>query len=95
MLKTLFVFGVIYLYIFYWAKFLVKNPIEIDLRTICDYRINNKNFENIDKVLLHSNSKKIAKYLSEMNKEAQDEILLDYARSKNLQWKCNRHITLR
>ncbi len=92
MIRNIIILSFILLYVIYWAKFIVKNPIENDLKVICDFRINNKDFKNIENNINGNNELMILKFLPNLDIQGQNEVLSDYARSKSLTWKCPKNL---
>ncbi len=88
MFKTILFFIITYLLVVYWAAFLVVNPLEHDLKILCDYKKNHIELRSIESQLMSSEVKTLVKYLTKMPTQDTQEFIKDFARSKKITWDC-------
>jgi len=68
-----------------WAKFIVKNPVQSDLEHLC-LLLKSQNILTAD--YKTPEVTRMTHFMKGLNKAGKEELLKDFAHSKNLKWKC-------
>ena len=74
--------------LFYWGEYIVKDPLKEDLHSLCLYKKNQLSKSQLQDKLLHPDSIMLLHLFEENYSPSNQEILLDYARSKKRNLRC-------